>query len=134
MMVRRLIHDDDGKILWEEQAPEGYAADPPFGLNALVVDESADASISWISEGEVAARPILPGFDKLAIAADDLDQATLALDVPFAARIDGQAFEVAEPDGEGNYVLALTSPMPAVYRVRVSLWPYRDYVAEVTAA
>lgn len=124
-----------GLIRWNTSCPdgmEGVQTEDLEELDHIVVTEEANGRTHYVSGGVLTARPALT-FNKLAIDADDVDAAVLSLTVPFEAEIDGQVFQIDEADGAGDYVLELSSPMPATYRVRVRLWPYQDYDAEVVA-
>jgi hypothetical protein len=125
-----------GKPRWTVDVPEAMAEAQTAGhddLDQVEVSDTVNGRTHYILNGVVTARPAM-AFGKLAIAADDADEARLVLDRPFAAEIDGQVFQVSDPDEAGDYVLALTSPMPAAYRVRVMEWPYQDYETMVVAS
>lgn len=127
----------DGAIVWvtdmkPEEADHQVEALASMDLAWVPAPDRLDTALWYVSGGELVPRPVL-AFDKLAISADDTDAAVLSLTVPFEAEIDGQVFQIDEADGAGDYVLELSSPMPATYRVRVRLWPYQDYDAEVVA-
>lgn len=125
-----------GRIRWVNTCPPGMEAVQTGGdpdLSWKVVPSGFAQAGMFVADGVLTARPAM-AFGKLAIAADDADEARLVLDRPFAAEIDGQVFQVSDPDEAGDYVLALTSPMPAAYRVRVLEWPYQDYETMVVAS
>lgn len=83
---------------------------------------------------EPKRRPTLTGFDKQAIAADDTDAATLHLPEPFTAEIDGTEYRIDEPNAAGVYELAITSAMPATYKVAIRHFPFLDFETEITAS
>lgn len=125
-----------GKVRWTVDVPEAMAEAQTAGhddLDQIEVTDQVNGRTHYILDGVVTARPVM-AFGKLAIAADDADEAKLVLDRPFAADVDGQVVEVTDPDEAGDYVLALTSPMPAAYRVRVIEWPYQEYDTMVVAS
>jgi hypothetical protein len=125
-----------GKVRWTVDVPESMAGaqtDPHDDLDQVAVSDTVNGQTHYILGGAVTPRPINPGFGKLTIVADDTDEAKLVLGEPFAAEIDGQVFEITTPDEDGDFVLALTSPMPAAYQVRVAHWPFLDYEVEVVA-
>ena len=103
-------------------------------LGALPQDCDPDADYVDL-EGipVVQPRPALAGFDKLEIVADGEDAATLAAPVPFVATIDGEPYDVAEPNSAGVYTLAVAVDVAATYSVRVEAWPFLPYEAEITA-
>ncbi len=76
----------------------------------------------------LAERPEI-SFDKLEIAADGQDAATLTLPEPFTVEVDGVPHAV----DTAPYTVAIRSTMPAVYRVRVDHWPYRALDVEIIA-
>jgi hypothetical protein len=130
-------HPDTGEIHSKTNCHHSdYLANVGLYPDMAVVDQDCDLDLDYVNltaEPLVTRRPALPGFDKLAIAADDVDEARLALAEPFAVEIDGQTYQVDEADGDGNYVLTLTSAMPATYKVSVKHFPYLDFEAEITA-
>lgn len=79
-------------------------------------------------------RPSMAGFDKLEIAADDAEAAVLTLPEPFTAEVDGVEYQIDVANDAGEYELAITSAMPASYRVTITHFPYLDYSAEIVAA
>jgi hypothetical protein len=119
----------------------GVCAEPDYPLQAIdglatlpgwpdfetdYVDVSAEPH-------SLAKRPQPAGFDKLAITADGVDAATLTIDVPFVAEIDGVEYPVDSVNDAGVYELALTADTPATYTVKVTAWPYLPLKAEITA-
>lgn len=74
-------------------------------------------------------RPDLPAaLSRTTIAADDRDASVLSgLPVPCAVTVDGVDHLVT--DG----TLAIRSPMPATYEIRIDHWPYRSWSAVLTA-
>lgn len=112
-----------GNMPVEQPFPE------PFPGTTLLETPFICWPFDWrIVDGAPAERPTLIGFDKLAITADGIDTATLALGEPFTATIDGVSHEIS--DG----VLEIASEMPATYRVVIRHWPYRDFEAEIVAS
>ena len=103
-----------------------------------VVDQDSDLDLDYVDltgdEIMVRRRPVLAGFDKLLIAADDTAAATLHLPEPFTAEIDGTEYRIDEPNAAGVYELAITSAMPATYKVAIRHFPYLDFETEITAS
>jgi hypothetical protein len=122
----------NGEILWvtdmlPEEADAQVAALSSMNLDWVEAGDKIDTGTNWVVSGAVAERPVIAGFDTLAIAADDTDVATLDLEEPFTAVIDGVEYEVA------TGLLELASPMPASYTVVITHWPYQDFTATVVA-
>lgn len=108
----------------------GNAAPEDAALQASGAGEAAilvrvDGRTAYLPGGVVTLRPTL-AFDKLTIAADGEDSATLLLDGVFVALIDGVPHAIED-------ALEIASDMPASYRVEITHFPYRDFVAEITA-
>ena len=139
-----LFHDPDGRMIQAVTCPRQDAAlQTAEGATALIdpavengvsVEDLFTAYVDLTGEPYVRRRPVLTGFSKLAIAADDTDEAVLVLPEPFTAEIDSQSYLIDEPNAAGVYALTLTSPMPATYKVTVRHFPFLDYEAEITAS
>lgn len=114
-----------------------YLANVELYPDFAVVDQDCDLDLDYVDltgEPYVRRRPVLAGFSKLAIAADDTDETVLVLPEPFTAEIDSKSYLIDDPNVAGVYALALTSPMPATYKVSVKHFPYLDYEAEIVAS
>lgn len=83
----------------------------------------------YVESGTLKRRPVLPiAIDKRVIAADDADAAAVSgLPDPCTVWIDDA------PHAVTGGTLALTSPMPAVYRLRVDQWPAMPFEADIRA-
>jgi hypothetical protein len=131
--VRALVYArGSGRILHEvTNLPlDMVAAQPGPGQGVLVTDVGAgggDGSDRWYVVGSsLVPRPVL-AFDKVVIAADGQDTATLDIGAPFSARIDGALVDVADR-------LEIVSDMPGRYRVQVEeAFPFRDLDVEIVA-
>ncbi len=99
------------------------------GQGVLVTDATpgGDGSDRWyVVGGSLVPRPVL-AFDKVMIAADGADTATLDIGGPFTARVDGALVDVEDR-------LEIASDMPGRYRVQVEeAFPYRDLDVEIVA-
>ena len=106
--------------------PPEDAALQASGEGEAVILARIDAATDYLPGGVVTPRPTL-GFDRLAIAADGEDTATLLLPGPFVAKIDGVAYELRRRarDRQRHAGHATAS--------RSTHFPYRDFVAEIVA-
>ena len=125
-MVDWTVYDSaTGRVMrYGHAAPEDSALQAS-GEGEAVILAQVEAQTDYLPDGVATPRPTL-GFDRLAIAADGEDTATLLLPGPFVAKIDGVAYDCED-------ALELASDMPARYRVEVRHFPYRDLVAEIVA-
>lgn len=94
---------------------------------ALVLGSSDDLT-HYVLDGEIVDRPTF-SISKTEIVADDVDEAVIAnLPDPVTITVDGVPYEVA------GGTLAITSPMPAAYKIEIDHWPYRPFKVEVVAS
>jgi hypothetical protein len=99
---------------------------PGSGEIALTIE--ADPETQFFSDSQLTPRPVLAGLDRLTIAADGVEVATLAgLPDPCPVTVNGQAHSVT------GGVLELTADYPGDYRVEVRHFPWRDFTATITA-
>ena len=125
-MVDWTVYDSaTGAVLRYGHAAPDDAALQASGEGEAVILARIDAATDYLPGGVATPRPTL-GFDRLAIAADGADIASLLLPGPFITKIDGVTYELED-------LLELASDMPARYRVEVRHFPYRDLVAEIVA-
>lgn len=125
-----LVHDSTGRPLRWTSVP---ALAPGESLLVVQADGMTLGNLVtaplMVSGGTLVPRPQLAGFDRLAIAADGMDAATLAgLPEGAQAWVDDVPCAIP-PDG----TLRIAATMPATYSVRVIAWPYQDYHAEIVA-
>ena len=80
----------------------------------------------YVLDGVITARPVLAGFDKTTIVADGEDEASITLPEPMNVEIDEVTHEVTD-------TLAISSDMPATYRVRIEHFPWQTYETEIVA-
>lgn len=128
--VRVIVYDPaTGRIDHVNSAvPESLAASQAGpGQAVLVTDDPVIGGAGWwIVEETLVRRPVL-SFDRLEIAADGVEVASLDLPGAFVAEVDGVA--VAAEDR-----LEIASDMPGSYRVVIERFPYLSYEAEIVAA
>lgn len=93
---------------------------------ALVLGYSDD-DFNYVLDEVILDRPAFT-ISKTEIVADDTDEAVITgLPDPVEVKIDGTAYEIT------GGTLALSSPMPATYKVEIDHWPYLPFSVEVTA-
>lgn len=118
--------------------PSEFAANAALYPDLATVEGECDLDLDHVDIAAdppaVVPRPTLAGFDKLAIAADGIDEAVLELDRPFRITIDGETLEIDEPEAGGAYVIGLATTLPATWTVRVEAWPALPYETEVVAS
>jgi hypothetical protein len=131
--VRALVYAlGSGRILHEvtNVALDLVDAQAGAGQGALVTDVGVgggDGSDRWYVVGGSLVPRLVLAFDKVIIAADGADTATLDIGGPFTARIDGAVVDVADR-------LEIVSDMPGRYRVQVEeAFPFRDLDVEIVA-
>lgn len=109
-----------------EESVAGYTA-----LDALFFTEEPDVTGKYRSGNELLPRPILSGFDKLNITADDEDTASITLPEGTVVGFNGEVFTI-EPD---DLVLEITADVAGTYVVEVNPpWPWvaETYTIEAT--
>lgn len=127
------IYDPDGVIVRTVEADMTYLQPVMDTEPRWILCETCNADDYYVNVDvephELLPRPKLGKFDKIRIAADDVDEAVLTgLPNPVEVRVDNDIFTVT--DGE----LRISSPMPAIYRVEVTApWPYIRYATVVSA-
>src|SRR5690349_6124977 len=85
-----------GRIRWVNTCPPGMEPAQTAQRSDLAWMEVPPDFVQagkYVADGVMMARPVM-AFGKLAIAADDLDEAKLVLDRPFTADVDGQGIQV----------------------------------------
>lgn len=99
------------------------------GEAVLAVAAGVRDSTHYVAAGEIAARPAI-AFDKMVIAADGIDTATLAgLPDPCTVVIDGDEQVVT------GGTLEFSAAAPGAYRIQVlDPFPAREVDAEIVAA
>lgn len=123
-------HDlETGRILTFRQLPRAEFGPqvPSDGAAFLEVDGFVDPGLFYLTDGALVARPALDGFDRLTIAADDVDAAQMTLPEPMTVHVDGQPYGPTD-------TVAITSPMPGSYVVEIRHFPWQDFRAVVVAS
>lgn len=73
-------------------------------------------------------RPVLQGFDKLAIRVDNTDAATMLIPVACKAIVDGVEHDLAAGP------LVFTADSPGTYTFSIKQFPYQDFATTVVAS
>ena len=102
-------------------------------------DTHASLDQQFVWNGELSERPMMPAvLDKNTIAAGGIDGAVIR-GVPNGAALTIFAGDIQfyPAPGETSAVsgkrVDLSAPVPGVYTVVLSLWPYREWRAEIVA-
>jgi hypothetical protein len=98
----------------------------------VACERTVRTDMHWVVGGQAVPRPVLT-IDRTEIAANGSDRAIVAMREAFTATVEGTEFRVDDPDGDGLFMLAITSDMPASYTVGIDHWPYLPFQAEITA-
>lgn len=85
-----------------------------------------DANTHYILDEVSTLRPVA-AFDKLEIAADGVDTATIEIPAVFTARIDGVKVTTSSE-------LALDAPHPGSFRVQIDHFPYIPVDVRIVAS
>ncbi|KGM36123.1 hypothetical protein [Inquilinus limosus] len=131
-MIDYAVYDSaTGRILIVGQCREEdvplQAGGYPGGIS-VAVSSRLSYRDHYMVEGQIANRPVLPIFDKMEIAADGVDEATL-VGLPDPCRVIVDDVEHVVEGGS----LSIASPMPATYVVEIKQWPYKDARYEIVA-
>lgn len=135
------VHDEEGKILQSNKvfAPDGYGDRlRDLGYNRFVEMKSeriAEPELQYVWNGELTERPEMPiEVGSLEIPAGSSTEIAL-----FSGILPGTQMNVATGGMNvwtmpvpGSYV-EFAPPVPALYVVTFSKWPYRDFTRVVKA-
>ncbi|HEV7286384.1 MAG TPA: hypothetical protein VGN75_16130 [Kaistia sp.] len=104
------------------------------GLAGVRCPRDARSETHYVSDRAVILRPS-PVVPKTRIVGDDADAVEIAFGRPWSLVLDERAFPVSQPDGDGSYRAVITSPMPAVYRLKINPpWPHVGLTTEIVAS
>lgn len=124
------IKDTNGEIQQTASASgSGTVRSPNADWSVAEVDHAPDKATEYIKNGEITTRPTFDAFDKLIIAADGNDAATIQ-NVPSATTV---TVDNAQTWTVGDGVFRFSTTTPAAYIVRVERWPYQVLEVEITA-
>lgn len=131
-MTEYIVYDNtSGRILIMGHCREEDVSIQANGYaNGVAVAVSSPPSYSdhYVVDGALTDRPMMPAFDKLELAADDVDVATLiGLPEPCVVKVDGIEHTIL------GGVLEISSAMPATYSIEIKHWPYKDVRYEIVA-
>ncbi|WP_316234678.1 hypothetical protein [Bradyrhizobium sp. SZCCHNR1020] len=140
-MTLFVVHDEAGQITQANKVfdPDGYGdllADHGHSFVALPDVHHLPRPGHWhvhVGSQELRERPVMPvTIDKPTIRAGGHDTALIS-GIPREAKVGIYAIgQLLHEVGETDQV-EIAIPVPCVYRVRITLWPYKDWEAEIEA-
>lgn len=127
MIAFTLYDPGSGRVLGGGSAANEAAAKTQAIIGGVAVLLKESLGQDWmVVGGELVQRPRIDGFGKSVIAANGIDETSMAVPAGATVKIDGTGHVI--DDGE----LVLASLSPGVWTVEIDHWPYLPYRGIVT--